>query len=105
MKTNANVELAFSAYERQLSRVSDYIGAMTPALAENRGAVPVFVENMMVVMVARFEHFLTSLIAGGVRQREPLVRHNFSQNGNPDERRISEPGSVSYDVPRERPEP
>jgi hypothetical protein len=90
VKTNANIELAFSAYERQLSRVSDYIGTITPALAENRGAVPVFVESMMVVMVARFEHFLTSLIAGGVRQRESVVRDYFSQHGNPDERRISE---------------
>jgi hypothetical protein len=52
-----NIDPAFAAYERQLARVSDYIGAITPALADNRGAVPVFVESMMVVMVARFEHF------------------------------------------------
>jgi hypothetical protein len=30
------------------------------------------------------------LTAGGVRQRESVVRHYFSQHGSPDERRISE---------------
>lgn len=81
------VETAFAVYDNQLGRVDNYLGAILPAIIDNRSAVPVFVESLVVVMVARLEHFLSSLFAQAVHQREAAVREYFEKHGNDDERR------------------
>ena len=88
--TLPTIETGFSAYDGQLDRIAEYIETIAPSLVTNRQSVPVFVESLTVVMVARFEHFLTSLIAGGVRHRESVARAHFMRFGNPDELRVAE---------------
>jgi hypothetical protein len=48
------LEPAFFVYDKQLGRVADYIAAVTPELTVDHSAMPVFVESLMVIMVARF---------------------------------------------------
>jgi hypothetical protein len=83
-------EPTFYLYDRQIGRVVDYMDGVIPHLLKAQTGVPVFVESMTVIMVARFEHFATSLVASAVRSRESVARDHFRRHGNPDESPVAQ---------------
>ena len=83
------LELTFGGYQRALSRVLAYVNVVSTPVRENPGAVPVFVEALSIATVARLEHFLVSLFAGAVHEREDAVRRNFAKHGSDGERRVA----------------
>jgi hypothetical protein len=74
-------ETAFSSYDARFSRLTDYIGAVMPGLVKDRRTVPLFVESLIVLIIAWHEDFLSSLVAQATRAREAAARDYFVRLG------------------------
>jgi hypothetical protein len=74
-------ETTFGIYEARFSRLVDYIAAVMPGLVKDRRTVPVFVESMIVLIIAWHEDFLSSLVAQATRARESAAREYFVRLG------------------------
>lgn len=84
-----SVEASFGVSEMQLTRVTDYLNAISPCIEKQPQAFPLFVESLTITTVALHEHFLASLVAGAAHHCHPALRKYFAEDGNDNEKKVA----------------
>jgi hypothetical protein len=90
-RTKCDGELDYYAHKHEatveyLAAVLDYCRTIGPAVAEKRGAIEVFIQSLVTLLVARHEWFLGMILAAGVRENPDRWQSYLVVQAKPEDR-------------------